>query len=276
MIDNLLLYYLVVFSENGSLLKSSELLHISQPSLSKAMKKLEDELDLTIFERQANKMKLNEAGIQLLPYAKEIVEMDEHIRKKAIQLRNSLNTISIGYTAPGIIYKYPELFASSNQNVKITTSLDKESTLINSLNDNTYDIIFINKKIENNELICKKIMTEHLYISIPPTHFLSGMKNGVTFKDIDGQSFLLFSYIGIWKDILNKNLHRSRFIENTNMDDLKELNEYSSIPSFVTDISKTKNFKTNRITIPILDDDAYLNFYAIYKKSKSEIIKFLK
>lgn len=51
MIDSQLLSYLIVFSETGSLLKSSEILHLSQPSLSKAMQKLEAELDLTIFDR---------------------------------------------------------------------------------------------------------------------------------------------------------------------------------------------------------------------------------
>lgn len=40
MIDSQLLSYLIVFSETGSLLKSSEILHLSQPSLSKAMQNL--------------------------------------------------------------------------------------------------------------------------------------------------------------------------------------------------------------------------------------------
>ena len=51
MIDSQLLSYLIVFSETGSLLKSSEILHLSQPSLSKAMQTLEAELYLTIFDR---------------------------------------------------------------------------------------------------------------------------------------------------------------------------------------------------------------------------------
>ena len=48
MIDSLLLSYLVVFAQVGSLSKAGEILHLSQPSLSKAMQKLEAELDLTI------------------------------------------------------------------------------------------------------------------------------------------------------------------------------------------------------------------------------------
>ncbi len=275
MIDSSLLYYLVVFSETHSLLKASEILHLSQPSLSKAMKKLEDELDLTLFDRQANKMTLNENGLEILQYAKEIVNMNDSLIKRACSLKENELTISIGYTAPGVLFKFPELFSAGISKEKVITSIDEETTLLNGLKDNTFDLIFINNKIDNLNYVCKKVMSEHLFISIPKTHFLSGMKE-VKFSDIDGQSFLLFSFVGIWRQILDKNLHNSNFIENSKLENLKELNEYSSIPSFVTNVSKNNNLPSNRISIPIIDDDAYLDFYAVYKKNRTDIAKILK
>ena len=68
MVDNNLLEYLAVFIENGSLLKASEALHVSQPSMSKAMQKLENQLGIPIFDRKANKISLNDNGKKLLPY----------------------------------------------------------------------------------------------------------------------------------------------------------------------------------------------------------------
>ncbi len=275
MIDSYLLYYLVVFDETHSLLKASEVLHLSQPSLSKAMKKLEDELDLTIFNRQANKITLNENGLEILKYAKEIVNMNSYLTKKALELKENQRTISIGYTAPGVLFKFPEVFEAKKSKEKVITSIDEEITLIKGLNNNLYDLIFINNEINDPNYICKKVMIEHLFISIPKNHFLSNMKE-LKFSDIDGQSFLLFSNIGIWRKILDKNLHNSNFIENDKLENLKELNEYSSIPSFVTDISKNNNLSSNRISIPIIDKDAYLSFYAVYKKNRNDITKILK
>lgn len=55
MIDTYLLEYFITFYEEGSLLKASEKLHVSQPSLTRAMQKLEVELDLTIFTEAATK-----------------------------------------------------------------------------------------------------------------------------------------------------------------------------------------------------------------------------
>lgn len=214
MIDNKLLEYLIVFYKEGSLLKASEVLHLSEPSLSKAMKSLEDEIGLKIFDRKKNKLSLNEDGLKLLPFINEVINSDRILVKKAQEIKEKRNKISIGYTAPGIFYKYSDIFMNKIIKVEISTILDEEDNLIKDIANDKYDVIFINKEIKNDGFVCRKIFQEHLYISIPPTHFLSGMKNGVYWKDIDGQSFLLFSYVGVWNSILEKNLFKAHYIKN--------------------------------------------------------------
>lgn len=276
MIDNNLLEYLAAFIEYGSLLKASEVLHISQPSMSKAMQKLENQLGITIFDRKANKISLNENGQKILPYITEVINTNRILERKVKEVKENNNSIAIGYTAPGIIYKYPKLFLSNPLKIKVSSTIDKEENLISGLINNVFDVIFINNKLIDERFICKKIMTEHLFISIPKDHFLVGMKDGVYWKDIDGQSFLLFSYIGYWHKILKENLFKSRYIENSSQEDLKELNKYSSIPSFVTNVSMSYNSYSNRINIPILNDNAYLDFYIVYKKERKDIVNYLK
>lgn len=271
MIDNKLLEYLIVFYKEGSLLKASEVLHLSEPSLSKAMKSLEDEIGLKIFDRKKNKLSLNEDGLKLLPFINEVINSDRILVKKAQEIKEKRNKISIGYTAPGIFYKYSDIFMNKIIKVEISTILDEEDNLIKDIANDKYDVIFINKEIKNDGFVCRKIFQEHLYISIPPTHFLSGMKNGVYWKDIDGQSFLLFSYVGVWSSILEKNLFKAHYIKNADKNDLEELTAYSSIPAFVTDISSKFKLTANRINIPILDEDAKLNFYIVYKKNNYKV-----
>lgn len=271
MIDNKLLEYLIVFYKEGSLLKASEVLHLSEPSLSKAMKSLEDEIGLKIFDRKKNKLSLNEDGLKLLPFINEVINSDRILVKKAQEIKEKRNKISIGYTAPGIFYKYSDIFMNKIIKVEISTILDEEDNLIKDIANDKYDVIFINKEIKNDGFVCRKIFQEHLYISIPPTHFLSRMKNGVYWKDIDGQSFLLFSYVGVWNSILEKNLFKAHYIKNADKNDLEELTAYSSIPAFVTDISSKFKSTANRINIPILDEDAKLNFYIVYKKNNYKV-----
>lgn len=128
----------------------------------------------------------------------------------------------------------------------------------------------------------KKIMSakkhsKKIYISLyPKTHFLAGMKNGVHFSEIDGQSFFVSNNLGIWDDIVAKNLLKSRFSPQE-MDNLHEIISASSIPSFSTNVSlETKN-DIDRINIKILDQDASVTFYLVYKKQNKQKIKnFLK
>lgn len=142
MIDNKLLEYLIVFYKEGSLLKASEVLHLSEPSLSKAMKSLEDEIGLKIFDRKKNKLSLNEDGLKLLPFINEVINSDRILVKKAQEIKEKRNKISIGYTAPGIFYKYSDIFMNKIIKVEISTILDEEDNLIKDIANDKYDVIF--------------------------------------------------------------------------------------------------------------------------------------
>ena len=49
------LIQLIAFAEQGTLSRAAETLHLSQPALSRSMQKLEQELKVTLFERQITK-----------------------------------------------------------------------------------------------------------------------------------------------------------------------------------------------------------------------------
>ena len=63
MMELYLLEQLIAFSRQGTLSGAAEELHISQPALSQSMKKLEESLGVSLFERSKNKIALNENGI---------------------------------------------------------------------------------------------------------------------------------------------------------------------------------------------------------------------
>lgn len=163
MIDNKLLEYLIVFYKEGSLLKASEVLHLSEPSLSKAMKSLEDEIGLKIFDRKKNKLSLNEDGLKLLPFINEVINSDRILVKKAQEIKEKRNKISIGYTAPSIFYKYSDIFMNKIIKVEISTILDEEDNLIKDIANDKYDVIFINKELRMMVLFVEKYF-KNIYI----------------------------------------------------------------------------------------------------------------
>jgi DNA-binding transcriptional LysR family regulator len=83
------LEYFLVLAQTGHVHKASELLHVSAPALSKAMKVLEDELDVALWVREGRKIILTDAGKSLLRKAPHLME---ELRK----LKESLTTRTDG------------------------------------------------------------------------------------------------------------------------------------------------------------------------------------
>ena len=68
------LRYLISVAHHSSLQKAANALFVSQPSLSKAISSLEDEMGISIFNRRPTGMTLTEEGYKFLSYARQVVE----------------------------------------------------------------------------------------------------------------------------------------------------------------------------------------------------------
>ncbi len=86
------LRYFLEIARNGNMTRASEALHISQPSLSKEMKALEDELGKKLFIRKNGGLILTNEGLLLRKRAEDIVNMTD----KTIAEFYSLNEINGG------------------------------------------------------------------------------------------------------------------------------------------------------------------------------------
>lgn len=91
--------FIVALEACGSLSKAAEQLFISQPSISKAIKELEDEIGYDILRRTKTGVEFTEAGTQVLQLAKEIIERVEKIKNLQMTVDESIcGKISLGAT----------------------------------------------------------------------------------------------------------------------------------------------------------------------------------
>lgn len=270
------LEYLIVYAESENLSKASRTLHISQSALSRAMQKVEDYVGVPIFTRTKNKLSLNETGKELIKNAYLVIEAERLMKERTITFHNKSTNISIGAVAPGPMIKYGNLLYSTFPNKNIVSKIEDKNTLIEKLKNGIYDCIFTDCEVKDDDLISQFAYTENLYITIPKAHFLAGRKRGVTFSEIDGQSFLVSNNLGIWDEIIAKNLPKSKFFPQA-MDNLYEIINTSTIPNFSTNITIPLRTELERISLPILDRDATVNFYISYKKEdKNKLKKLIK
>lgn len=90
LIESYLLEQFEAVARCGTLLKASEELHISQPSLSRSMKKLEDVLGVSLFIRENSKITLNETGKLAADYAKRALEANQEMIERVTAFDRSL------------------------------------------------------------------------------------------------------------------------------------------------------------------------------------------
>ena len=77
------LKYAVEIAKSGSINKAAEQLYIAQPNLTRAIKELEKELSITIFDRNAKGMTLTPDGEKLIQYGKRILKEIDDVEELA-------------------------------------------------------------------------------------------------------------------------------------------------------------------------------------------------
>lgn len=263
MIDTYLLEQLTTVHECGTLSAAAEKLHLTQPSLTRSMQKLENLFGVKLFDRGKNRVTLNENGLLAAECAKHILDEEQEMLQRVRALDRSSKMITVGTISPGPMFELSPLLSSVYPAKTITTEIRTEDELIQGLTDGTYQMIILNKKFDSPAVKCVSCGTEHLYFSLPPEHRLS-QRLECSFSDLNGESFLVAQNIGYWDRIIREHMPDSRFLFQNDIDALTEIVRSSTMPAFATDITRRVFARSsNRVYIPISDEAAIEHFFCI-------------
>lgn len=267
---------LLAVSEYGTLSNAAEHLHVSQPALSRSMQRLETELHVSLFNRQKNKIELNENGQMAVDYAQQIVDKCQDMIERIQAFERSQRTILVGFCAPVPLWEIPPVLSNLYPDRTISSEMRKNEVLLQGLRDDVYQLIILPYPVEEQGITCVKYGEEHLFFSLPPAHPLSGSK-ALYMKDLNGETMLLRNRLGFWRDITDKKMPDTRFLEQEDFA-FDELVKTSALPSFTTDVAlRREGNSPNRVNIPILDEEANVTYYCLYKPSaRNDLSGFIK
>lgn len=267
---------LLAFAECGTLSGAAERLHLSQPALSRSMQRLEAELQVPLFDRQKNRIELNENGRMAVDYARKIVEQSRDMVGRVQAFDRSQRTILIGSCAPAPLWEIPPLLSDLYPDRTISSEIRENRVLLQGLRDGVYQLIILPYPLEEPGIACVKYGEEHLFFSLPPAHPLSGSK-ALYMKDLNGETMLLRNRLGFWRDVTDQKMPDTRFLEQEDVA-FEELVKSSALPSFATDVAlRREGNPANRVNIPILDDEANVTYYCLYKPyGRNDLSAFLK
>lgn len=264
MIETYLLEQFAAFARCGTLLKASEELHITQPTLSRSMKKLEEELGVSLFHRENSKLSLNQTGRIAAEYAQKALSANQDFIDRVLSFDRQLRTISIGSSSPFPINELMPAFQNYLSDKTILTELvSSDEALVKGLKNRQYDMVILHTLPDDKSLFCQRYMEEQIYISISNDHPLA-RQSSVSFSDLSGIRILVSAHIGFWMDICKKYLNTSDLLVQNNADALDELADNSTIPLFNSDRMIELGYNApGRISIPICDEDAHATYWVV-------------
>jgi len=188
------LQYFIAVTEQMNFSKAAEKLHISQPSLSNAIKKLEQEIGSPLLKRNTRNLQLTEAGELLYERAKVIlknmevlkIEMDEVIVHGTSEVTIGVME-SIKHWLPKVIanYKrdYPQMM------IHLVDILGSKRVK-KSLKSYKTHVIITNQRMDDDELEVQSLYEERLVAVLPLNHPLAE-KDRLTFADLCNEPFII-------------------------------------------------------------------------------------
>mgnify|MGYP003563629764 CR=1 FL=1 len=172
------LRYFVAAAETGNFTRAAERCHVSQPSLSSQLAKLEAELGGPLLERSRRGSSLSPRGVLFFPRAREILRQIESAHREIADFESgSGGSIRLGCLPTTGAYLLPPLLAAYRRDrpdVQILLSEGSSPILAGRLAEHEVDLAIMDQAGLTRGLTGTELFSEPLYIALPPGHALAG------------------------------------------------------------------------------------------------------
>ncbi|MGT2637840.1 LysR family transcriptional regulator [Streptococcus ratti] len=260
---------LITFADQGTLSKAAEVLLNSQPSLTRNMQSLEDELGVQLFQRSKNKLILTETGEYTVKQARKLLKQSQSFLENVQRFSLQVTTLFGGICAPGVEWELRSRLEEQENKQEMRLELKSPEALISGLMDEHYQFIVTDFPLTEDGALSNGFFMEQLYLSVPPAHPFA-MQEEISLDDLADLTMLLWSDLGIWQPLVDR-LTQTKFIVQKDWDAFEELISASALPSFSTNITQLSSENdSQRVHVPISDKEATKTFYiSVLKKNKA-------
>lgn len=179
----------------GSFTRAADSLYVAQPAVSVAIRKLEAELDLTLFHRHDRKVTLTDEGARLLPHAQRILQAVDDAELEMQELKGlSQGEVRVGI--PGMLGSYyfpPILMAFRHRYPHLSLTVLEGGTwqLQQMLEQGELDLAVIVRDFVPPELEAKTLLREEMRVIVARDHALASQAF-VSLNDFFNEELVMF------------------------------------------------------------------------------------
>lgn len=188
------LEYFSAVAEAGHFGRAAERCFVSQPTLSGQLRKLEEELGVSLFERNSKGARLTPAGQSLLPYARGILDQARRLAEAAGALKDPrsgpLHVGVIPTLAPYLLPVVVPFTRKAYPKLELYLSEMRTRDLLRALADGQVEAALLARPFDQSGLAGETIFTEPFYLAVPAGHALA-RKSALRIADLEGQTLYL-------------------------------------------------------------------------------------
>jgi len=188
------LKYVLAVAEHQNFTKAAEKTFVTQPTLSMQIQKLEDELDILIFDRSKKPIELTEVGRKLVQQARNIVNESERIQDIVDQQKGFIGgEFKLGIiptVMPTLLPMFLHNFIKKYPKVKLKIEELTTEAIIERLQDGHLDAAIAATPLQNENIKERVLYYEPFVGYIPPNHRLN-QKSKIDIADLDIDDMLL-------------------------------------------------------------------------------------
>jgi LysR family hydrogen peroxide-inducible transcriptional activator len=197
------LRYIIAVARERHFGKAARVCNVSQPTLSVAIKKLEDELGVAIFERGSSEVRVSPIGERIIEQAQQTLDAADNVKQIALHGKNQLSgPLKIGAIHTIGPYLFPELIPllrKAAPEMPLVVEENYTSVLTEKLKSGILDIIIIALPFEEHGIVCKPLYKEPFVVLLPAAHPLTAQKS-INSKLLENENVLLLGQGHCFRD----------------------------------------------------------------------------
>jgi len=190
------LQYVIAVAETRHFGKAAQRCYVSQPTLSGQIKKLEESLGVTLFERTNRSVEITPIGDAILGHARLMQEQAVVIEQLAREYQDPLaGPLRIGAIPTLSPYLMPLILVplrKQHPQMKLILSEELTDTLLMRLRNHEVDAALLATKVDEADLDSIPLFDEPFWLAHPSDHPLYN-KDEITQQDLDETELLLLS-----------------------------------------------------------------------------------
>ena len=188
------LYYVLAVAEHQNFTKAAEKCFVTQPTLSMQIQKLEDQLDIQIFDRTKKPIELTEIGKKIVNQAKNIVNEADRIQDIVDQQKGFIGgEFKLGIiptVMPTLLPMFLKTFIKRYPKVKLKIEELTTEEIIQRIKDGNLDAAIASTPLENENIKERVLYFEPFVAYVPNHHRLHDTKK-LDINDLEIEDMLL-------------------------------------------------------------------------------------